>query len=90
MAAIRANHDLRPFGDRDATLCASLDADDASVFDQELVHREALAHLRASLSRGVDEQFVEHRASDAIRDRRVASCPGDPDSVKGPKSNAYV
>ena len=71
MAAVRADHDLGPFAHGLTALRAALDADDASVFDEELLHREALSNFRAGLSRGVDQQFVQHGPPRAVRDRRV-------------------
>ena len=59
----------------------------APVLDQDLVDREALAHLGAGLRGGLDEQRVEHGAPRADAVRLPSTGRGEPEIVTGPKSN---
>src|SRR5215211_2230918 len=66
MLAVSADHDLRLLGDVLAALYMPADPAHGSVLEKDLVHREALAKLRASLDRGIDQELVENGPPRAI------------------------
>ena len=69
--AVGADDDLGALGHGAAVLRAAPDADDASVFDQDVLDREAFTNLRAGLARRVDEQLVQDDPPGTVGDRRV-------------------
>ena len=50
----------------------TLDPNDASAFDQDLLDGKAFAYLRARFGCRIDEKLVEHRPPRTVRDRRFS------------------
>ena len=87
VAPVGADHDSRPLDHCCATLAVAADADDAPSSIDDLVDREALAHLGAGLAGRVDEDLVEHRAARRVGRATPSLGRGEPAIVNGPKSN---
>ena len=87
MPAVGPDHNVGIFRDGPAALRSTLDADDATVFDNHVLDGEALTDLGAGLGRGVDEQFVEDRPPGTIGNG-ILVVPGAPEIVNAPKSKA--
>jgi hypothetical protein len=88
--AVRTDHHPGALGDGPAVVPAvATDPDDRCVLDDEFVDREALPDLRSRLGRRIDQDLVQDRPTRGVRDGRLRG-PRGPESVKAPKSNAYV
>ena len=71
VAAVGSDDHPSELGDGLAALAVAANADDATVFHDEALHREPLTNFCSRLGGGVDEQLVQRGPPGCVGDRRL-------------------